>query len=797
VALQAVALRAVALQAVALRVVALQAVALRVVALQAVALRVVAPGLAWLVAALLPAGCAHELQGDPVPDAPPQTAVTGVPPVLDRAAFTVTFFWTGTDADGYVDHYEWRISDDGKDGRVDVADTLGLRWRRTSATDSTFSVSADLDSFPPDAHDPRRDPGHVRYWQMHTLFTRAVDNEGQADPTPASISFTATTLAPTVQITSPAIHTTNTCVGTSRVLTFGWVGDDPDDLSRRPVAVRYVLSEVPKCLLRGEYEAANPLASLPDSAWTDWIAYNAPGDSGRVVTYNRLELGRKLLFAVQAKDRAGAVTPVFEWGVNVLHLDVNPTKRPLLHVSEPSLGEIESASTSTVSTAEVIGSQLLTYTWSASASEYGGVITAYRYGWDVQDVNDRNDPGWAVQWGQGDFFRRAPPHSFTGGNHNFVVQVLDNSGTLSRVLYQLNVVAVKPRSQQRPLLLVEDWPRSTNANETALDVDWDSRWIYLLGGRAGGFGPADVLDTADDPLRYTFRTFNDYRAVVYFTKGGDTRTRFYANFAAATRRESSFNWLELYQQRIGNVLFIGPQAMYNAFESGSPVWKLPVIFTAGEAPPLGFGQVTGADGRKYPVGVARYPYTAFCVDAVDYVRPPPGDIYGEFLGVETQKRTRDCDAMSTAAVDSGFLGQYPSARGIVDDLPPRPERTARFATSWGLYRLDREEFYNRNITTRSVELTTRPCQQVMYRLRARRDQGYIAAPDIACYPLQRARSVLDGVPVAIVSTVYSQTKPVPGSEDYLWGFNPLAFQLDHVRTSLRWIFDERWQIDER
>ena len=50
-------------------------------------------------------------------------------------------------------------------------------------------------------------------------------------------------------------------------------------------------------------------------------------------------------------------------------------------------------------------------------------------------------------------------------------------------------------------------------------------------------------------------------------------------------------------------------------------------------------------------------------------------------------------------------------------------------------------------------------------------------------------------PTAIVSSVYSDSKRVRGSHDFLWGFHPLSFDLDDVQAALYWMLSEDWQLD--
>jgi hypothetical protein len=46
----------------------------------------------------------------------------------------------------------------------------------------------------------------------------------------------------------------------------------------------------------------------------------------------------------------------------------------------------------------------------------------------------------------------------------------------------------------------------------------------------------------------------------------------------------------------------------------------------------------------------------------------------------------------------------------------------------------------------------------------------------------------------LASTAHSTTKALTGSPDFVWGFHPLAFQPAQVRSSLRWILREAWQL---
>lgn len=760
--------------------------------------------LAVLVILAFAWGCGADdaLIGDPVPNTPPDTEVTGFPPVLSETGFEVTFYWKGSDEDGEVVGFEWRISDNGADMMIDPEDTLeaDLPWTFTTATDTTFTVTANLDSFQIDVDDPNQGPRNYRYWQTHTLFVRAVDDRGAVDPRPANVSFTATTIAPRVQIDLPVWVPSATCRQSAKVLTFGWTGVDPDVLSEEPTEVRYLLLPAQAangdCLTRTQYEGApTPFITNDDPNWSDWLRYDAAQDSGRVVTLPRQEANKKFLFAVQARDVAGAVTPTFEWGVNVRHIETSDGKFPRLLVTEQFLGAKSWIGEFGVDSKEVVSNQPLEFTWQGDASEYAGIVEAYRYGWDLVDPDDPNDPGWAVPWGNGPNWRRAPIRSFNQGSHNFVVQCRDNSGTISRGFYNLQVIQIPDREEQRPLLLVDDYRTGNTDSEIALEALWDSEWEDMLVGRVQGFQPGDILDAATEVNRVSFRTVAEYQGVIWFTSPNQS-SFFHTRLAPVSNIQPQFNWLEVYQARVGNVFFVGPGSMANSVEEAA--WVFPMVFNVPAPPPRGFGTELLPSGNRINRGISRYPYTAWCLDIVDSVRPAIGFIWGEDTQPGILVRSKGCDNLSIAELDDDFLSTYPDAG------PPSNVRTLmpvdrRFNQLSG-YQFNAEEIYNRNGTTRELNIEpqadTEGCLIPMYRWVARRDDPAVgvAFPDSLCFPPNRPTSTLDGGLTGIVSTVYSDTKQLSGSEDFLWGFNPLAFDKEAVNDAVLWILRNRWEL---
>lgn len=89
----------------------------------------------------------------------------------------------------------------------------------------------------------------------------------------------------------------------------------------------------------------------------------------------------------------------------------------------------------------------LEFSWTATP---GGclVITDYRYGWDLLDANDDNDPGWSA-WGSA---QSAPPQTFSVGTHTFTAQARSDCGEIGRGTIQIAIedpLATQPTTWSR------------------------------------------------------------------------------------------------------------------------------------------------------------------------------------------------------------------------------------------------------------------------------------------------------------------------------------------------------------
>lgn len=258
------------------------------------------------------------------PNMSPETRLTS-PPLLGDTV--VHFYWTGSDADGAVVGFRWRLSDDGLDASIDEPDTLGLPWHFTTATDSVFAVSADLPGTPPDPIDG----GPWLFAQSHTFWIKAVDDLGAEDPTPARISLTAVTEAPgiAVVVLPESGPMPDGCLDLPLPVQFTWAATDPDGPPDAVLEVRTLLVDltdlgIAACLSQAEYEALDPLAAVDDALWSPWQEYDPGSQTQPALVLGPQHVGGRYLFAAMARDGAGAWTRELAWGGNVWQVEVLP-----------------------------------------------------------------------------------------------------------------------------------------------------------------------------------------------------------------------------------------------------------------------------------------------------------------------------------------------------------------------------------------------------------------------------------------------------------------------------------------
>ncbi len=820
-------------------------------------------GTVFLFAGLL-GGCypAQDPAGPPIPNAAPDTRITGQPPNLLESAFSVQFAWTGYDPDGRIVGYEWKLCNIGTDG-ISVQDTLtvdpatGLElnpWRFTTATDSLFVLTGTMD---PEAVDPD-DPSFA---QTFVFLVRARDNDGTVDRTPAFLGFTARTLLPWAVVDRPAgmsDYLDVQCV--PPVAVFGWSGVDPDGPAGVPTHVRYLWKKAlyPAAggdvylRTRHEFDIHWPeLVDLADPAWSDWIPY-ADDPQERAVTLTGLqsldEQGRQItyIFVVQARDETGAESVDWVYSENVQNVYVGTGLSPLLMVYEPRFGLVRATGQHVIAHYEVHARIVMDWSWSALADGYGGEIAAYRYGWDLADPEDPEDPAWAVEPGNTPEHLRTTGKVLTAGLHTLTVQAWDLAGWLTRLRIVFDVIPVPDPASQYPLLLVDDvddhdsqaWP---DPSGRPLDQDHlrDDFWLRTLAGPGGvqDFVPCrDIIDTETDELSY--RQLVNYRAVLW--SGRYAVQNFVWNTFKPRRDGSSpYNWLAAYQELVGNLFMVGERAMNQFIEDAGRSWLLPIIFdteeeiayfwwNGGPMPfDLGFGWIISPDGKRIWIGRERYPYKSLGLSVLDHVTPKY-HVFGT-VGVRSigqKARNSACVGVKGLIVDPVFRAArapgdaFPDTiftDPIFDWLDLNPEWRDRLNPFiWG-----DDEFYDGNITSRTTpwqpqQCDGQPCLEPMFRMYSRFDwiqDLHVAngdnawpAPEIPWWELPDrcghhalgpdGRTRTTGQITGFLSHKTVATKP-GGRADVLWGFDPYRFDHTRIRGAIRWVLGEHFGLPRR
>ncbi len=136
---------------------------------------VVAAMLALMVAVALLSGCSKQDPGGVRQNLPPETTLAFVSDAGDTTDARVHLRWFGTDPDGEVVGYFARW------------DTLD--WFSVFVTDSVFVLTV------------RDSSDSSASYCAHTFSVKSVDNDGEEDPTPATVTFTARNTFPETEIT--------------------------------------------------------------------------------------------------------------------------------------------------------------------------------------------------------------------------------------------------------------------------------------------------------------------------------------------------------------------------------------------------------------------------------------------------------------------------------------------------------------------------------------------------------------------------------------------------------------------
>jgi len=708
---------------------------------------------------------------------PPTIRITNGPIEGDSVVYRVHFYWIGNDPDGRVNYYEYVFAEGDPIG-FDPADTTGLdKWFKTTSKDSIFKLmTEEYDSTITISNNP-----YARFSKVYTFFIRAVDDRG-ARSLPAYRSFTAQNLAPHAFI----IHPKNPIPGHSQFLgmrvKFIWEGKDPIDV---PWNYQDVDSIRHMCIRFSGFsiDELNKYPERYESYWSPWIWYDSPDDSGRSTIVGDdeiLELNRSYILAVQAKDEAGAISSIFDKRTNVRHfMPMKPTG-PLLVVRDPILGKFSFIGTNLG--ADVIylpGGFPLNFSWKGDAGNYGGVVSSYRYGWDVEDLNDPTD--WDVL--PSPYHKAAPEKRFYSGIHTLYIEAVDDFGITTLAQIEINII---PVTMERNLLWVDDF-YSGNFGQILwampTERQHDNFWIDIC-SRAAGFEPdRDIFDTGmnsggpniDNPNPPSIKLMWKYKNVIW-TYNSVPAYAAWDNVIEFVPEENftATNYISTYLSFGGHLWTCG-----KSDKSGGLAGVLPKIQLLLPTPQVEFplylkceiwGPTVGCTDTS---GVNCMVYQDYCVSVLD----KPMAI---FRPMHWPPRRIDWDAL---------------AWGYKDDLDPitasHPELPEEFhlweeVTKPGRFFDPLEqgftyvEVYNPEYWMERINIHDQSCFHPMYRMVSRNSKSALNNTVIAFWSTKYAHVVSEGPGAVAAPSVHFG---VP-----LWFFDH-----EEVKAITDVIFDE-WQI---
>ncbi|NIM18983.1 MAG: hypothetical protein GTO51_01200 [Candidatus Latescibacteria bacterium] len=751
--------------------------------------------LAFLVLGYLAFGCSDKL-GVEKENRPPNVWLSSAPPEGSMSSYTIQMFWGGWDPDGEIAYYEYAITDNDT-GYFNPADTVGSdKWHRVYSNDSTFTFSADVLADSSVLGGPLRPVPFIR---SHTFFIRAVDEKGKASENPAYRSFTARTLSPDVDILIP-VYSGQTPALLPPITRFYWEARDYVDdtrTSQDPDSVRWILLSIKP--FGNSYERTldyirkNPTAD----EWSDWNWYRAPLDTGQFWITPPLEFG-SYMFAVQAKDEAGAVTPVFDERRNARRVIISKrTTGPYLRLRNSFVGTLKSSTETTVFTIiDMPAAVPLQFEFSASAASYGGIVAGYRYGWDITDLSQ--DDQWAIGWTpfNCDNCRAfSDTRTYYYGTHTFHVEAIDNSGYKSRINVKINIV---PFTMERNLLIVDDYKEEEILCGLALtkgampcDDEHDAFWVRMM-QNLEDFDPiSDMQEVSTDHPLPIFK-LAQYRSVIWNAYGGYSRVLHKLPFLYDVIKfipkdpqitvigKVQPNLVALFMAAGGHILICGEQPMTQAINNQfMPNERYPFIF---QFELLGDQDGDYANQVDNPVGDQSFAFQDMCLDVLDIaytgwnvLRRPGSDENG--CGVTHQRLVRH--------IEDGLRECLPiDPKFPLLQLRPEVGEVGRFYApdARGL----NDEMYNPPYFIRcgSLRLEPRDCFEPIY--------GHGCIDGI---------SAIYNAPNAAWTSVFANVIPdIPGgvgARSATWGFEPVFFDTTAVREAVEVILFDEWKLPQK
>jgi hypothetical protein len=389
------------------------------------------------------AGCSDEGPELSIRSQPPTTEIQR--PILSgqTVRYTLDVSWRGADTDGALHGFEIAIDDTAE-------------WTFTSSFDSLLEFESAACCVPDTIVLP--DSTIVidsLAYGMHTLFVRAVDNGGEVDPTPARISFNATTITPEGRILRGP-SASGTVERTPRAVLFEWTGSDADG---EIGGYRYRIDDEPWVSVSRDCTRVR---------FTGLSVEGYAGDPNGVHEFTLL-----------AVDNAGATERTVDMPANyrkwIASADVSWGR---LCITEDLLGR-QCGESGPTPTAPPYAR--LSFNWLGDASAYGGKIVCYSYSYDGSPFSECL-PG----------LTHFPPDARdfvpAADAHELIVRARDDLGETFETKYRFVAERCYTPSHwdERQVLYIDDFALGTGTDGSLYPRDpvEEEFWTDMLAGFA-------------------------------------------------------------------------------------------------------------------------------------------------------------------------------------------------------------------------------------------------------------------------------------------------------------------------
>lgn len=620
--------------------------------------------------------------------------------------------------------------------------------------------------------------------------------------------------------------------------TFSVEAKDSDDVSGVPYKYRYLLIEAVvdgvTIMSRHQFEQyRDQLVTFDAAAWTGWIDFRLGGDLQPVINTPILDENTYYLIAVQVLDSDGTASMDLSYGESVINFRVaSGMFFPQIFMNEPFLGSFNSSRQT-----DIASGQPLNFWLEASAQEYNGTIDSIRYGWDLNDIDDPDDPGWAIPPTNYDGAVQVPERVFSSGQHILTCRVIDSYGAARTLFWSLNVIPFIAPEYQRPLLFIDQvvdnnsnrWP-SADGNIVYDQQQYrDDYWRFL----DGGDGVSDFVWERDhrsntDPI--SFAEIVEYKSVMVNARAQSSQTMF--NQFRPENGQDKYVWLTPYQIQGGNLFMVGDSSMESFLEVRQ--YMVPLVFYTteeyyymnNEIYVVGFGMRNAPDGSYYMRGPRMYPYQTAGLSLLDWSVPLNKNIYGRPI-TASQDRKASCSGMKAMVLADEFRTNHQIGGWVLSDtLHTHTGIDWRDDADDNLnqeFPFTGDEFVDANISSRTTPWFAQECAdgveglclEPMFtgvsRFDWMREKRWAAGDtqwpgsEFSNYDLDNicgemaleayelpggevpnGTALVNGQTFGYLSYKNVATKP-NGKADAYWGFDPYRFNHEESKKSVRWV----------